>query len=253
MASDPEKITKAPTAADMAAADVAVYLRRHPDFLDKNPEILAAMLPPARREGDGVVDLQRVMVEKLRAEIDRLRSAEHELVSLGRNNMHHQGRVHAAALALLGATTLEHLIELVGTDLAVDLDVDAATLCFEAPPPAGEARSTPDSGRAPPPDGVACRGLRLVPRGAVKRLLDGKSIVLLADEPGDKDLFGEAASLVRSQALISIEPRRGAPFGILALGSRHAEKFHPGQGTELLAFLGRVAEHCIRSWLDRTT
>ncbi len=241
MASDPEKITKAPTAVDMAAADVAVYLRRHPDFLDKNPEILAAMLPPTRRDGDGVVDFQRVMVEKLRAEVDRLRSAEYELVSLGRSNMHHQGRVHAAALALLGSTTLEHLIELIGTDLAVDLDVDAATLCFEAPPNAG-------------PDGVACRGLRLVPRGAVERLLDGgKSIVLLADETGDRDLFGEAASLVRSQALIRIEPRRGAPFGILALGSRQPEKFHPGQGTELLAFLGRVAEHCIRSWLDRAT
>jgi hypothetical protein len=40
------------------------------------------------------------------------------------------------------------------------------------------------------------------------------------------------------------------PAGLLALGSRQEEKFHPGQGTELLQFLARALERCVRAWLD---
>jgi uncharacterized protein YigA (DUF484 family) len=36
----------------------------------------------------------------------------------------------------------------------------------------------------------------------------------------------------------------------LALGARRPGVFHPGQGTELLVFLGQVIEHVIRAWLD---
>ena len=39
-------------------------------------------------------------------------------------------------------------------------------------------------------------------------------------------------------------------LGLLALGSREPDTFHPGQATELLCFLTRVIERCIRSWLD---
>ena len=37
----------------------------------------------------------------------------------------------------------------------------------------------------------------------------------------------------------------------LALGSRDPAKFHAGQGSELLGFLGRVLEFAIRGWLER--
>ena len=43
---------------------------------------------------------------------------------------------------------------------------------------------------------------------------------------------------------------RKAPIGLLALGSRDSDKFYPGQGTELLGFLGRIGSLSIRSWLD---
>jgi hypothetical protein len=35
----------------------------------------------------------------------------------------------------------------------------------------------------------------------------------------------------------------------LALGSRDREKFHPGQGAELLNFLAALLERLIRGWL----
>jgi uncharacterized protein YigA (DUF484 family) len=42
------------------------------------------------------------------------------------------------------------------------------------------------------------------------------------------------------------------PPGILAFGSRQTGKFHQGQGTELLSFLGRAVECALHGWLART-
>ena len=45
---------------------VAEYLRRHPDFLVRYPKILDGLTPPAQYSGDGVVDMQQFMLERLR-------------------------------------------------------------------------------------------------------------------------------------------------------------------------------------------
>ena len=36
----------------------------------------------------------------------------------------------------------------------------------------------------------------------------------------------------------------------IAFGTRHPGYFDPGQGTDLLHFLARIVEHCIRAWLE---
>ena len=71
---------------------------------------------------------------------------------------------------------------------------------------------------------------------------------LLASARGE--LFGAAAGLVRSEALIRLSIGDATPEALLALGSRDAEHFQEGQGTELLGFLARVVEGSIRGWLN---
>ena len=51
-------------------------------------------------------------------------------------------------------------------------------------------------------------------------------------------------------ALLRVSASNSMPPGLLAFGTRHPGYFNPGQGTELLAFLARILEHCIRTWLD---
>jgi uncharacterized protein YigA (DUF484 family) len=63
-------------------------------------------------------------------------------------------------------------------------------------------------------------------------------------------IFGAAAGLVASQALIRLEISPATPPALLALGARQPDQFHQGQGTELLTFLAGVLENCIRAWLD---
>jgi uncharacterized protein YigA (DUF484 family) len=83
-------------------------------------------------------------------------------------------------------------------------------------------------------------------------LFDPSADVLLSADVGQGDpiLFGPAAGLVRSQALLRLNIGKLAPQGLLAVGSRRDDYFHPHQGTELLSFLARTIDYHIRVWLD---
>jgi hypothetical protein len=74
---------------------------------------------------------------------------------------------------------------------------------------------------------------------------------LCPDIQGDPALFGGAAGLVRSQALLRLSFSRSAPVGLMCIGTRTPDTFQPGLGTELLTFLSRMLEITIAQWLDR--
>ena len=50
---------------------VAAYLREHPDFLLRYPDVAPMLTPPSRGDGDGVVDFSRFLVDRLRASTSR--------------------------------------------------------------------------------------------------------------------------------------------------------------------------------------
>ncbi len=240
---EPESDTaQAPLARQAIDADlVAAYLRRHPDFLAERAELLDVLTAPTRPAlagaGRGVVDLQQAMVERLRQENDELRRSHEDLLLTLRGNQNVQSRIQQAALALLRARSFEHLIETVATDLTAMLDLDIVTICVE---PSADA-----------PSPVRTRGVLRVPQGTVTALLGpGKTIRLEAEMPGDATLFGPAAGLVQSQALVRLAVSSATPPTLLALGSRHPGHFEPSQGTELLSFLAQVLESQLRAWLD---
>ena len=78
----------------------------------------------------------------------------------------------------------------------------------------------------------------------------GRRVLLRCDIQGDPAIFGAAAGLVASEALIRMRPSQATPSAMLALGARKPDQFHPGQGTELLIFLADVLERCVRTWLN---
>lgn len=211
------------------AAQVVEYLRRNPDFLIANPDLLDHLSPPSRATGNGVADMQRFMIE-------RLRGRHEELLQSGRRAASKQSRINDAVLALLGAATLEHLIEIVANDLPHALHLDVAALCVE-----GEHKPR----RRACVSGVTC----LAP-GVIGGVLGPGRDLLIVIGDGDERVFGAGAGLVASAALIRLELGGDAPAALLALGSRHEERFPTGQGGEGLIFLGRVLERCLNGWLD---
>ncbi len=223
-------------AQPISADQVAGYLRRHPDFLNHYPELLDVLTPPARARGDGVVDLQQFMVERLRRNNGELTRLRDELVATGRSNLATQSRVHEAILALLRAGSFEEFVETITTDLTVILDLDVVTIGVE---------KAAEGAAWKPVAGVYC-----LEAGSVDALLGPSGNMLLREDiVGDPAIFDGGAGLVRSDALIRLKISSTSPPALLALGSRQTGAFHAGQGTELLAFLSRVLEVTFRAWL----
>jgi len=220
------------------AAQVVAYLRRHPDFLARHPELLDLQLSPGRHGGSGVVDLQQFMVERLRGEINKLRNDQDDILANTRDNLSTQERIHKAVVELLEAESFEQFIDIITGDLGLLLEVDVVSLCVEL------SDHTPKRPRH--------EGIQFLGRGAVDRALGGKDrhVVLRDEAVGDPEIFGPAAELVRSDAMLRLNISSHAPAGLIAFGARHPGYFHSGQGTELMSFLGRVIEFGIRTWLD---
>lgn len=215
---------------------VAAYLRRHPEFLAEHPDLLDVLTPPARDRGEGVVDLQQFMVQRLRGELNDMAQLRDDLVATGRSNLATQSRVHEAILSLLRARSFEEFVETITTDLAVILDLDVVTIGVEQ---AAEGVSWK------PISGVYC-----LETGSIDALLGPAGNMLLREDiVGDPAIFDGAAGLVRSDALIRLKISDNTPPALLALGSRQAGAFHSGQGTELLSFLSQVLEVTFRTWL----
>jgi uncharacterized protein len=226
------------------ADQVAVFLRRNPGFLQQYPDIAAVLHAPDRFAGGeiggaGVVDLQRYMVERLRSDMDQVQVRNARLIDTSRENLVGQRRIHEGVLAMLGAQSFEQLIEVVTTDLAIHLDIDVVSICIES------AQKLPE---------VPLRhSLVIMDEGIVDEVMGtGTDCVLRAagmPAPDRELIFGGGAGLIDSDALLRIQPHPSTPQGILALGSREPDKFGPDQGTELLLFLARCFELCLRTWV----
>jgi uncharacterized protein len=233
----PAEIVREVARQNIEARDVLAYLRRHPEFLDEHPEALRLLRPPGREIGDGVVDFQHFLYERQRREINRINLEYRNLIGVSRGNLASQTRVHKAALAVLAAPSFGQLLQIVTTDLAVLLDVDVVTIAVENV-----------AGIAPR---LNTHGVHLLEAGTVEDWLGpDKAVIYEADVVGDPMLFGGAAGLVRSQALVRLRFGRETPTGLLCIGTRKPGRFHPGMGTELLGFLGRIVGISIGLWLN---
>jgi uncharacterized protein YigA (DUF484 family) len=210
---------------------VVEYLRQNPQFFQKHADILSDVVAPERWTGDGVVDLQRVMLDRNLSELDELRSCAQEVIETSRNNMSIQTRTHAAVLAAITAKNFEDLVQIINTEWPFLLNVDMVSIGFE-PSQLLDRR-------------LIKEGVHQLPSGEVDRLIGiDQDICLHSKILDDGALFGSRAGLVRSAAVARIRPSLVSPIGAVVLGSR-GDVFHPRQGSELIGFLVRILETLI--------
>lgn len=219
------------------AEDVRAYLVRHPDFVLNDPELLAQVMP-ARDEGENVVDMQSFVIAKLQRQVRTLRDIQSDLIEASSLNSLAREQVHAAALAMLDAPGFDALIEYITLPdgLAATLGLASAAICMEVTGQVNRAETI---------------GMRLLERGGVARMMGGSmSYRLASNVQGSQGLYGDRASDVHSEALVRLDFSRVTPPGLLALGGLDPDQFHPEQAADLLEFLARIVERCVRLWLD---
>ena len=213
---------------EISETEVIAYLRARPDFLAHHPDVVAGMVAPERWSGDGVIDMQKFLIDRRSGEMDQLRDAAQDVIETSRSNMSVQTRTHAAVLSLLATRSWEDILGVVTQDWPLLLAVDAVTLSFEP-----GALILPH---------IEETEIRILPPNFVDNVIGvEQEMGLMCEVDDDGTIFAAAAGLVRSAALARVHVSPDWPMGLLALGTRN-DVFHPGQGTELISFLCRVLE-----------
>lgn len=207
-------------AAELDAAAVAAYLKRHPGFLGGYPELAAQLTLP--REQGAVASLAGFQTQQLREKNTELEQRLVELTAIAADNQRLMERMHALTAALLRATTLEVVTRTVMARLSEDFHSEEVRLLLF-----GRYADLP---RSP--------WLRQVGGGIDE--LPAFADLLRHNEPfcgrlaSDKlaQLFGEEAPAIHSVALLPL-----GEAGLLAIGSRDGDHFQPGMGTLFLRMI----------------
>ena len=235
MASTTDKAL-APHGEETTPEQVEAFLRAHPEFLAERPGLVGRLTAPQRELGDNVADWQAFMIERLRSDMAEARRAQEALVDRERRERSLRDRVHAGALVLIASVDLDHLVEVVTSDLGILLGVDVVTLGVETTCRNGTARVT--------------SGVRCLTKGTVAAIMgQDRDVVLRSPARADERLFTSSARLVESEALARFGGDDVLPQSVLALGSRHRDRFQAGDPVELYRFLAGVVDRCLRKKL----
>ena len=220
----------------LTAEEVAAWLQANPGFLLDNADLVTSLLSASRRGEDNVIDIQSLVVKRLREELVALRESANRIINTTRSNISSQQQTHHAAISLLEAEGLDDLLSVIADELPPVLGLDVCVLCLEGNDTSGPVVSLEDGAAA------------VMTRGLIEEFMGDHDVILRARAQGDVRLYGGVAGLVRSEAMVRILPEYGAPRGLFALASRKENTFHPHQATDLLLFLTAIVTHCVERW-----
>ena len=233
--------------ASVAAAGIREQILSDPGLILEDQELMRALLKADRSAlGRNVVDLRSVLVDRLEERLDRLEDTHREVLAAAYENVAGTNQVHRACLALLEPSEFPGFLQVLIRDVAPILAVEVIRLGLETP--------AAEPGASLGPEGP-CRGVVVaLPEGGVHtyvtqgRGLGARRVTLRQLVKASPDLYGGEADAVRSEALLRLDLGDGPP-GLLAFGATDSHRFHPDQGTDLLAFFGGVVERSLRRWL----
>ncbi|MHB8787172.1 MAG: DUF484 family protein [Thauera sp.] len=211
----------------MNAADVARYLREHPDFLNDHHELFTELTVPHPQHGGQAISLAERQLHALRDKIRLLEVKLSELIRFGEENDDISTKVHRLSVALLQAGSVDAVRQALLDSLREDFSVPYVSLKLWGTTAAADA------------GGVAYPDAFGVSEAARRHIENLRHPYCGAPESIEvAGWFGEAAPHIRSLALMPLR-EQGLCFGLLALGSAEAERFYPEMGT---LYLGRIAE-----------
>ena len=231
-----EPVVEVPAAEEAASeAQVVAYLKAHPQLLTDHPQLLES-LEVAHAAGSAVSLIER-QVELLRGKNARLEARLNRLIETARDNETRAENVLRLARALIRAPSLANIVVGLRTSMREDFDIDEVFVGLN-----GGAYKRHDI------DGI----VPIEASGAIARAYDNFIRTRLIEcgpisEERAKLLFPKAEQPVLSAAVVPLEKEKN--LGMLALGSRDAERFQPRQGKLFLEITAELVAAAIRARL----
>lgn len=238
-----------PTIDNAKAADLKERILEHPGVILDDPDLMRALLSAERKAaGRNVVDLRGVLVERLEERIEQLEDTHREVLAAAYENVAGTNQIHRACLSLLDASDFAAFLDTMVHALPRVLSVDVVRLGLEAP--------GAETGSGLGPDGPLKEAVIALPEHGVDayithgRGLGPRQVTLRQLAKASPDLYGAEAGTIRSEAVLRLDLGEDRRKGLLVFGSHTAGRFHPEQGTDLLAFFSGVFERALRRWIS---
>jgi uncharacterized protein YigA (DUF484 family) len=205
---------------------VSSYLRKNPDFLEQNPEMLEEL--QLNHQSGAAVSLIERQVEQLRSSNQDLRKQLNRLVQVAAENERLMSRLHKLTLELMAIESRDDFFTHLGGSLLNDFNADILQICLfdqETAAQAGEDVM-----------GISADDAEL--EQFQDHLEKDETVCGRMNDSKLEFLFGSKARWVQSAALIPLG-EKGAD-GMMAIGSSDPSRFYPGMGTLFLDLLADV-------------
>ena len=210
---------------------IAAYLRENPDFFDRHPTLLEDLVIP--HSCGGAVSLVEYQVSVLRDQVHEMRRRMQSLANTARDNEALSQRLHQLTLSLVECTRVDEVLTNLYQAMCEDFKADfAAIRLFADPTSQGDQGLGEFVGNNS--DGREIFSQVLASSKPICGHIKTKQLAFLFPEHGRE---------IASGALLPLG--QNARFGILAIGSRDAQRFHPGMGTIFLRQLGEIVSRIL--------
>jgi hypothetical protein len=198
---------------------IATYLRSHPDFFEAYAPLLADIQLP-HPHGGRTISISERQVLTLRDKNRLLESKLAELIQFGEENDAIGEKVHRFAVALLGARSVEHVLDIVYSYLGDDFTVPNIAIRLW--------------GVNAPPERLEFSAVE----AQIPTITLAMAAPLCGQHPIQETLawFGNEAAQLKSFALIPL--KHGDLGGLLVLASEDANRFYPEMGNLFLKRIG---------------
>lgn len=215
---------------------VVDYLREHPNFFEQHAGLLAILKVP--HPSGAAVSLIERQVSLLREQNRHLKRKLLDLVQIGRDNEQLAERMHVLGLSLMKSQDLNEMLNALRDTLHSEFHADAVAVQLFDGYDAKAHGTWIQSLRKDDPAFGALDNFFKHHRPLCGRLKPEQIACL----------FGPQASEIGSAVLLPLGEQ--GRYGLLAIGSREHDRFHPGMGTLFLKHMGELVSRALRPHLE---
>lgn len=206
--------------------DIINHLKGNKDFFLRHGEILEKMTLPSSVDGN-IASFNDFQNRKLANKIEKLEERNKRLITTAISNIESTAKINDLTLSLLRSENKEVMMHHFREVIQNDLDLDSAQVILKAE----QSASYQDI--------------------CAQSFANNKTVCLRTSSDKTTCLHEGGNICIRSEALIKLANTSGEDFAILTLGSRDIQRFHEGQGTELLEFLGDVISYKLALFMQK--
>ncbi len=218
----------------MNSADIAAYLKEHPEFFEQYAEMMSEITIP-HPHGGRTIPISERQILTLRDKSKQLENKLREIIQFGEENDALSQKIHTISLALLRAGDAPSVVQAALKHLREDFAVPQVAMRLWR----GAHGEQPEF----QPVSEATRAF------AAALTEPGCGTEPAADTAA---LFGEQATTLKSYAYIPLRDGATHTFGLLALASEEPQRYYAGMGTLYLSRLGDLIGCALAAHLPQT-